>query len=291
MFHLDRYTVLDLETPNRRGDSLCQIAWLQVEEGRVVEERVSLVDPQAPFEEFCIAVHGLTPQDVAGQPTLAQLWPSLESLFRGQIVVGHNVTFDLAVLIRSLALLGIALGPIPYLCTYRLAKRLLPHWPRSKDDPQGGYGLKALCKKYGIAMRRHHDALSDVWACQELLQALLKEGELVRDDLHQMRSPQGKGGEGLPPLYALGDPQASYCLSGKFAWGKKGRVADLIRATGGVVRPQVSSEIDYLVCGQSAAGRAPSAKVKRAQALAAAGYPWQIISEGELLEVLAPLHS
>lgn len=85
---------LDTETTGlspRNGDAIVEVSIVD-EHGRVVID--SLVNPQRAIPWPASRVHGITDDMVAGQPTLAQLMPTIRQAIRGQQVVIYNSTFD-----------------------------------------------------------------------------------------------------------------------------------------------------------------------------------------------------
>ena len=56
------------------------------------------VDPGVPISAASIRIHGITDRDVAGAPKLAEMIESLAKMLAGQVVIGQNIRFDLAVL-------------------------------------------------------------------------------------------------------------------------------------------------------------------------------------------------
>ena len=76
-----RYIAFDVETPNHANDRMSAIGVAVVERGMVVETYDALVDPEVPFEPFNVALTGITPQMVAGQPAFPALWEELRPLF------------------------------------------------------------------------------------------------------------------------------------------------------------------------------------------------------------------
>ncbi len=61
---LDKYVVFDVETPNSFNDRMSAIGIVVVEDGRIVEEFSTLVNPEAKFHSFHMQLTGITPEDV-----------------------------------------------------------------------------------------------------------------------------------------------------------------------------------------------------------------------------------
>jgi DNA polymerase III subunit epsilon len=151
------FVAIDFETANSRADSACQLAVVQVREGAVVDEHCWLVRPPSlHFSSRNIAIHGIRPAHVARADSMAEIWPSLQPLLEGQVVVAHNARFDMGVLVASLAAHDIACPVLDFSCTRAIARRAWPGQPR--------YGLKPLGTWLGIDFK-HHDALEDARCC------------------------------------------------------------------------------------------------------------------------------
>ena len=57
-----RFVAFDVETPNRWNDRMSAIGITIVEDGEVVEEFYSLVDPEEPFDSFNVQLTGIDEQ-------------------------------------------------------------------------------------------------------------------------------------------------------------------------------------------------------------------------------------
>ena len=51
---LERYTAVDVETPNRNNDSICSIGIVHMEYGAPVYRREFLVNPREHFDDYNI---------------------------------------------------------------------------------------------------------------------------------------------------------------------------------------------------------------------------------------------
>ena len=163
-----RFIAFDVETPNHNNDRISALGVTVVEGGRITRSFATLVNPECRFEPFHMALTGITPDRVADSPTFPQLWRQIAPLMGSGVLVAHNAPFDLAVLGRCLGAAGIRWRQrVPYLCTCRMSRRLLPALPNHKLD--------TLCRHLGIALE-HHRADSDSCACAEILLYHLRAG-------------------------------------------------------------------------------------------------------------------
>ena len=163
-----RYIAFDVETPNHANDRMSAIGVAVVEGGRVTETYDLLVDPESTFEPFNVALTGITPQMVAGQPTFPEAWERLRPLFESGLLVAHNAQFDMSVLAKCLRAYGLFWREqVPYACTCQMSRRLLPGLPNHR--------LNTLCDHLGIELD-HHRAGSDSTACGRILLRHLNAG-------------------------------------------------------------------------------------------------------------------
>lgn len=163
-----RYIAFDVETPNHANDRISAIGIAVAEPRGIVAEYDFLVDPQAPFDGFNVALTGITPAMVRGQPSFAQLWPTLAPILESGLLVAHNAPFDMGVLAKCLRHYGIRWhARVPYACTCQMSRRLLPQLPNHKLD--------TLCTYLDVELD-HHRAGSDSRACGEILLYHLRTG-------------------------------------------------------------------------------------------------------------------
>ncbi|MFF2017449.1 3'-5' exonuclease [Paenibacillus sp. NPDC058177] len=162
------FTAIDFETANASRSSACALGLVEVRGGLITAEHSWLIDPQQRFDGWNIAIHGITPSMVAGQPTFSELWPTLEPLLQGQIIVAHNASFDMSVLRYCLDGAYLDYPVFQYLCTYVLGKKMLGDLPSHK--------LNVISDHFDIPLK-HHDALDDARAAASILLKLMEREE------------------------------------------------------------------------------------------------------------------
>ena len=162
-----RWVAFDVETPNFRNDRICSMGISIFEEGKLKESRHYLVNPETDFDYGNIRIHGIRPEEVEGEPTFPELWQLTGPVLHSGIVVAHNAVFDLGVLKKLFARYDIREESVPYVCTCRMTRKLLPELPDHK--------LETLCRAFGIPLD-HHNACSDSRACGEILRILTEKG-------------------------------------------------------------------------------------------------------------------
>ena len=81
-----RYIAFDVETPNRYNNRMSAIGISVVEDGRIVRDFYSLVDPEQPFDWFNTVLTGINEESVFDAPTFPELWKQIEPLLSSGIL-------------------------------------------------------------------------------------------------------------------------------------------------------------------------------------------------------------
>lgn len=173
--YVDTYTVFDVETPNRKNDSICSIGIVRVEEGEVKFAKHYLVDPKDSFDAFNVSIHGISQSMVRGQPSFSKLWEEISGYFLGNVLVAHNASFDLSVLSKCIRGCGQVIPELYSLCTMKLSKRFY--------SELGSYRLNNMCDHFHVGLMNHHNALDDALACQGIFSCIRERHEITLDDV------------------------------------------------------------------------------------------------------------
>lgn len=156
--------VLDCETTGLdvQRDRIVSIGAVRLYGGRIYPSLSfdSLVNPGVPISTESQAIHGISDDMVRDVPGFAEVYVSLRSLLADCVVIGHNVSFDLAMLRREFELAGLPWHAQPSLDTFLLAAML---------DPQSAsLELEALAGEYGVDVHGRHTALGDSLVTAEI---------------------------------------------------------------------------------------------------------------------------
>ena len=158
----NRFLALDVETSNSDRSSICQVGWVLFENGNIISEFSSLVNPHSAFLPRNIQVHGIQPHHVANAPSFAEIYPKLKEACNDETVVHHG-DFDWQSICHAAYLEGLALPNCDWLNTRKASQEAWVHLPNHKLD--------TLCADLGIDLA-HHDALEDARACGQIFQVL-----------------------------------------------------------------------------------------------------------------------
>ena len=171
---MSRFIVFDVETPNSLNNRMSAIGITVIENGAIIDEFYSLVNPETRFDAFNVQLTGISGKMVRNAPTFPELWPAIEPVMSDGLLVAHNAVFDLSVLKSCLRDYGIDWKPyVRYVCTVQTGRRVLPGM---------SHRLNVLCDYYGINLNHHH-AASDSHACAEILLRYIKDGADMRQHI------------------------------------------------------------------------------------------------------------
>lgn len=152
--------VLDLENPNFRQNSICAIGVIVVQENNVVEKIYSLINPEDTFDRINMDITKIAPHMVENSPTLPEFWPKIKDLLTNNIVVGHNITYDLKLISKSLQRYHLPVPDFRYICTLYLSRKYLN---------LHSYKLENVAKSLHI-IYNPHNAIEDARAAYELFE-------------------------------------------------------------------------------------------------------------------------
>lgn len=157
--HFPRLAIVDLETtgadPNR--DRITEAAVLIVENGELLSQWSSLINPGMPIPERIQELIGITDAMVADAPSFADLADTLHAQLDGAVFVAHNARFDYNFLRAAFERLGKP-WDAPVMCSVKFSRALDPEFPK--------HGLDAIIARNGYSIDSRHRALDDaciVW--------------------------------------------------------------------------------------------------------------------------------
>lgn len=158
---MDSFVAIDFETAT--WGVCCAVAIVHFEDGEIVGRRHTLIDPkisQRRWDLRAINVHGITPADVVGAPSFADVWPELVHYAACYPFVAHNANFDMGVLRTELERFGLQSPSVRFGCSMALARSA---WPRHRPGSPENHKLDTLSDFLEIELD-HHNALSDAVA-------------------------------------------------------------------------------------------------------------------------------
>ncbi|GGB46842.1 hypothetical protein F3157_12915 [Virgibacillus dakarensis] len=169
-----QFTSIDFETANAKRHSPCAVGIVVANEHEIIDEYYTLINPLMEFSSFNIAIHGITPSDIASAPTFAELWPTLHKYLADNLVIAHNASFDMSVIRNTLDYFHLAYPELDYLCTANISRRVWPDLSNHK--------LNTVAAHHGIAFDHHH-ALEDARVAATVFQHAVNQYDGILDSL------------------------------------------------------------------------------------------------------------
>lgn len=153
------FVVTDIETTGsiRGKDRIIEIAALKVRNGMVLDRFETLVNPHRIISKQISRLTHINNESVADSPPIEEVLPAYVKFVENGIFVAHNSLFDFCFInseIRRINTLGFKNQTD--ICTYRIAKRLLP-------DVKAR-GINGLSLYFDYPMKNRHRAMPDVQA-------------------------------------------------------------------------------------------------------------------------------
>jgi len=160
------YTILDIETTGGQynEEGITEIAIYKFDGHEVVDQFISLVNPEKPIQPFVVKLTGINNAMLRSAPKFYEVAKRIIEITDGTIVVAHNASFDYRILQTEFRRLGYDFKK-PTLCTVELSKKLIPG--------QVSYSLGKLVRALGIPMADRHRASGDALATVKLFKMLL----------------------------------------------------------------------------------------------------------------------
>lgn len=155
-------TFVDVETTGTSftRDRIIEIALIQVENGRVVNQFSSLVNPQRHVPESIFEMTGISKTELEFAPTFREVIQDVGELLADSIFVAHNAAFDYGFVKNEFRLLEKEYSA-KCLCTVKLSRALFPRFKR--------HNLDSIIERFDISCESRHRALDDAKVMVEFL--------------------------------------------------------------------------------------------------------------------------
>ncbi len=160
------YAILDIESTGGKfnEEGITEIAIYKFDGEKVVDQFISLVNPERPIQEFVVKLTGITNKMLRTAPKFYEVAKRIVEITEGCIVVAHNASFDYRILGTEFNRLGYKFER-KTICTVELSQKLLPKQP--------SHSLGKLVRSLGIPVADRHRANGDAMATVALFKVLL----------------------------------------------------------------------------------------------------------------------
>ncbi|WP_152286735.1 exonuclease domain-containing protein [Flavicella marina] len=160
------YVIIDIETTGGKfnEEGITEVAIYKFDGHEIVDQFISLVNPERPIQPFVVNLTGITPKMVKTAPKFHEIAKRIVEITENCVFIAHNTSFDYRIIRTEFSRLGYDYVR-QTLCTVELSKQLIPEQP--------SYSLGKLCKSLGIPMNDRHRASGDALATVKLFKLLL----------------------------------------------------------------------------------------------------------------------
>jgi len=149
-----------------QGDEIIQIGATRIVAGKLRREESfeQLVDPQRSIPAAGIAIHGITPDMIVGQPKIDVVLPAFHAFAHDTVLVAHNAAFDMRFLQLKEEATGIVFDQ-PVLDTLLLSAVVHPN--------QESHRLEELAARFDVTVLGRHTALGDAMVTAEVFHKMI----------------------------------------------------------------------------------------------------------------------
>lgn len=160
------YAILDIETTGGKynEEGITEIAIYKYDGHKVVDQFISLINPEIPIQPFVIGLTGINNEMLRNAPRFFEVAKRIVEITDSCILVAHNASFDYRILTTEFRRLGFEYER-QSLCTVELAQKLIPG--------QKSYSLGKLVRALGIPLSDRHRAAGDAQATVKLFKMLM----------------------------------------------------------------------------------------------------------------------
>lgn len=280
----DDFVAIDFETCTSLRTSAISVGMVKVVDAEIVQQFYSIINPirdEYTDKEPNRTIHGIALKTAEKADSFDKIFNGIR-LFIGDLpIVCHNAAVDaeiLRALMNYYGLSGINVDNV--IDTYALSKS----------------SLSECCKKYGIALGKHHNALSDAEACARIYLELIgkplldcggdpvfsrtSDAAVSReiDKSHRLKLTDDEI-ENKNTLFF----NSTVVITGVFElYPNRDELAQRLQKLGAKVNSSISKKTTYVIVGSGAGPK----KIEKIQELQDEGHPIRILREHDLANIL-----
>lgn len=287
------YICIDIETTGLSPEynEIIEIAALRIRSGEVVDRFSSLVKPEdmTQVDQYITDLTGISPSMLLDAPAIGKVLLSFRAFIGNDILVGHNVSFDVNFIYDACCACNLPVFSNDYVDTMRLSRKLFPDFANHK--------LKTLAKEFGIPQSMFHRAEADTETtvkCYEYMSRYVTENDL----LETLKTSYGK--KHLHAADIVGNPEALretsplfgkvVVFTGTLERMSRKEAMQLVADLGGINGDSVTKKTNFLVLGDNdlciSIKGGKSSKQKRAEKYILSGVDMSIIPETVFYDML-----
>lgn len=295
------FVAIDFETLYSQRVSACAVGMVKYCNGEIVDKYYSLIRP--PFDypgkkgHALTWVHGFTEEMLLNERTFDEVLPEMESFVEDLPLVAHNCSVERACIRDAAAFYGLesTINIEKMMDTYQTS-----HFVEEKlgivEEGSGTHSLDAVCRRFGIEVKHHHNALDDAEMCGNLMALFYKilndNAEIELPNVNEFDNKKENSSVKINPEDKVKRTDLDNIIDNPFkhkvvvltgfAKCDSQEYAHKLNELGAVIKDSVNKKTNILITGYNAG---PS-KMQKAVELGA-----QIITEEELKEILKSIET
>lgn len=282
---------LDIETTGLSPtyDEIIELGAVKYRDSIPVDTFSSLVKPESPIDDFITQMTGITNEMLEDAPSLNAVLPSFIEFVGNDIIVGHNVNFDVNFIYDACEAIGLPPFSNNFIDTMRLGRRMYKDLKNHKLD--------TLIDFFRLEKRTLHRGLGDCELTAECYQKMIADRERFDEAIapahhkssqkHSLKEIVATEGHKNPdnPLFG------KVCVfTGALESFTRKEAAQLVVDIGGICGDTVTKKTNYLILGNNDYCKSikdgKSGKQKKAEKLIVEGADLSIIPESVFLDIL-----
>ncbi|MBK9108061.1 MAG: GIY-YIG nuclease family protein [Saprospiraceae bacterium] len=170
-----KFAIIDIETTGglARRDKITEIGIIVFQNGEVVDQYTSLINPERSIPPEITRITGITNEMVEDAPKFYEIAKEVILKTQDCIFVAHNVHFDYGFIKEEFHQLGFSFS-LKKLCTLQLSRKIFKGLP--------SYSLGSLIVHFSIEVEARHRAMDDCKATLALFKEILQaQGNAISD--------------------------------------------------------------------------------------------------------------
>lgn len=293
------YTVIDIETTgfDPKFDEIIEIGAIKVRNNTIIEKFESLIKPNGYFcdddngievfeyvDDFITNLTGITNEMLETAPSLEEVLPKYIDFIGDDIVIGHNVHFDINFLYDVMLKLVDHEFSNDLVDLLRLSRRVYPEYKNHK--------LETVAKNLDVDISNKHRSLRDCEITYESYIKLIQHLEDENVDLSKLFAKSG-GRKSLDLKSITSEKEyfdedhllynMNCVFTGTLEKMARKYAAQLVVDLGGKCINSVTKKANFLILGNfeynATVKNGKSTKLKKAEKLILEGQALQILSE------------
>ncbi len=253
----------------------------------IVDQYSQLIHPENPIDGFITSLTGITNEMVSNMPRIEEVKADILSFIGGDIIIGHNTSFDMRFLEESFC------GPLPnmYMDTMQFARKVYPELKHHR--------LSDLCDYLSLATNSHR-SLADCITTKELYDAIKAKMESDNIRIEDLWVKENRSHKGIdissivPTEFEIDEDGFFYgkhvVFTGKLERMLRKDAMQIVVNLGGILDNSVTKETNYLILGDNdynviLKGK-KSSKHKKAEEFKLKGHDIEILDENTFYDLL-----